>query len=221
MSWTAPAVPGFEADGSPSPATGIVYVGRAPVKAKRVIDAAGKVVSPGFIDMHSHLRIRPPQAGRPWLQQNHPGRHHGNYGRASIGRPGAGSGRGRSHDGDARRSNAAVDHAGRLFSPICRKRASALNVASYVGAGRVRASVMGYENRQPTPAGDGQDQAADPARHGGGGAFGLSNGLAYVPNMFFNTAQLTESVQSRSQLLAASSPSISATSRSASRGTKD
>ena len=32
----------------------IVYVGRAPVKAKRVIDAAGKVVSPGFIDMHSH-----------------------------------------------------------------------------------------------------------------------------------------------------------------------
>src|SRR6185295_15523150 len=32
----------------------IVYVGRSPVKAKRVIDAAGKVVSPGFIDMHSH-----------------------------------------------------------------------------------------------------------------------------------------------------------------------
>ena len=32
----------------------IVYVGRAPVTAKRVIDAAGKVVSPGFIDMHSH-----------------------------------------------------------------------------------------------------------------------------------------------------------------------
>jgi N-acyl-D-amino-acid deacylase len=32
----------------------IVYVGRAPVTAKRIIDAAGKVVSPGFIDMHSH-----------------------------------------------------------------------------------------------------------------------------------------------------------------------
>src|SRR5678815_5324200 len=32
----------------------IVYVGRAPVTAKRVIDATGKVVSPGFIDMHSH-----------------------------------------------------------------------------------------------------------------------------------------------------------------------
>jgi N-acyl-D-amino-acid deacylase len=32
----------------------IVYVGRAPMKAKKVIDATGKVVSPGFIDMHSH-----------------------------------------------------------------------------------------------------------------------------------------------------------------------
>src|SRR5580704_5836759 len=32
----------------------IVYVGRAPVTAKRVIDATGRIVSPGFIDMHSH-----------------------------------------------------------------------------------------------------------------------------------------------------------------------
>ena len=32
----------------------IVYVGDAPVKAKRTIDAGGKVVAPGFIDMHSH-----------------------------------------------------------------------------------------------------------------------------------------------------------------------
>ena len=32
----------------------IVYVGNAPVKAKRTINAAGRVVSPGFIDMHQH-----------------------------------------------------------------------------------------------------------------------------------------------------------------------
>src|ERR1700753_2051789 len=32
----------------------IVYVGRAPVKATRTIDATGRIVSPGFIDMHSH-----------------------------------------------------------------------------------------------------------------------------------------------------------------------
>ena len=33
----------------------IVYVGRAPVKAKKVIDASGQVVTPGFIDMHLSL----------------------------------------------------------------------------------------------------------------------------------------------------------------------
>src|SRR5689334_25439103 len=32
----------------------IVYVGTAPVKAKKVINAAGLAVSPGFIDMHAH-----------------------------------------------------------------------------------------------------------------------------------------------------------------------
>src|SRR5687767_12747783 len=32
----------------------IAYVGRAPIKADRVIDARNLVVSPGFIDMHSH-----------------------------------------------------------------------------------------------------------------------------------------------------------------------
>ena len=31
-----------------------VRVGRAPVKAKRIIDATGKVVTPGFFDMHAH-----------------------------------------------------------------------------------------------------------------------------------------------------------------------
>jgi N-acyl-D-aspartate/D-glutamate deacylase len=66
-----------------------------------------------------------------------------------------------------------------------------LNVASYVGAGQVRASAMGYENRQPTPAE--MDRIKQLIRQGmEEGAFGLSNGMSYVPNMFFDTAQLIE-----------------------------
>src|SRR5215472_8992328 len=42
----------------------IVYVGRAPVKARRVIDAGGKIVSPGFIDMHSHSEFGLSMDGR-------------------------------------------------------------------------------------------------------------------------------------------------------------
>src|SRR5438067_637242 len=65
------------------------------------------------------------------------------------------------------------------------------NVASYVGAGQVRASAMGYENRQPTPTE--MDKIKQLIRQGmEEGAFGLSNGMSYVPNMFFNTAQLID-----------------------------
>ena len=32
----------------------IVYVGNAPVKAKKTVDVHGQAVTPGFIDMHAH-----------------------------------------------------------------------------------------------------------------------------------------------------------------------
>lgn len=65
------------------------------------------------------------------------------------------------------------------------------NVASYVGAGQVRASAMGYQNREPTTSE--MDRIKQLIRQAmEEGAFGLSNGMSYVPNMFFSTAQLIE-----------------------------
>jgi len=166
----------------------IVSVGRAPVKARRVIDAAGKVVSPGFIDMHSHSEFGLSLDGHA-LSKITQGITTEVMGEHLSAGPVLGP---------------AVDDPMMVTPPVKRswttlggffsylqKKGIGLNVASYVGAGQVRASVMGYENRQPTPAE--MDRMKQLIRQGmEEGAFGLSNGMSYVPNMFFNTAQLIE-----------------------------
>jgi len=166
----------------------IVYVGRAPVKAKRVIDAAGKVVSPGFIDMHSHSEFGLTLDGRG-LSKITQGVTTEVMGEHLSAGPVLGP---------------AVDDPMMVTPPVKRswttlggffsylqKKGIGPNVASYIGAGQVRASAMGYENRQPTAAE--MDRIKQLIRQGmEEGAFGLSNGLSYVPNMFFDTAQLIE-----------------------------
>ncbi len=166
----------------------IVYVGRAPVKAKRVIDAVGKVVSPGFIDMHSHSEFGLSLDGRG-LSKVTQGITTEVMGEHLSAGPVLGP---------------AVDDPMMVTPPVKRtwttlggffsylqKKGIGLNVASYVGAGQVRASAMGYENRQPTPAE--MNRIKQLIRQGmEEGAFGLSNGMSYVPNMFFDTAQLIE-----------------------------
>src|SRR3954470_8049243 len=166
----------------------IVYVGRAPVTAKRVIDAAGKVVSPGFIDMHSHSEFGLTLDGRG-LSKVTQGVTTEVMGEHLSAGPVLGP---------------AVDDPMMVTPPVKRswttlggffdyltKKAIGMNVGSYVGAGQVRASAMGYENRTPTQAEMAKmKELIVQAMHQG--AFGLSAGLVYVPNSFDTTAQLTE-----------------------------
>src|SRR6478736_989788 len=163
----------------------IVYVGRAPVKAKRIIDAAGKVVSPGFIDMHSHSEFGLAFDGRG-LSKVTQGITTELMGEHLSAGPVLGP---------------AVDDPMMVTPPVKRtwttlggffsylqKKGIGPNVVSYVGAGQVRASVMGYDDRQPTPAE--MDKIKGLIRQGmEEGAFGLSAGLVYVPNSF-NTTQV-------------------------------
>jgi N-acyl-D-amino-acid deacylase len=127
----------------------IVYVGRAPVKARRIIDATAKVVTPGFFDMHAHSEFGLSMDGRAFSKVTQGvttevlGEH------LSAG-PVLGP---------------AVDDPMMITPPVHRtwttlggffsfleKKGIGLNVVSYVGAGQVRASVMGYENHPPTPS---------------------------------------------------------------------
>jgi N-acyl-D-amino-acid deacylase len=166
----------------------IVYVGDAPVKAKKTIDASGMVVSPGFIDMHSHSEFGLSFDGRG-LSKVTQGVTTEVMGEHLSAGPVLGP---------------AVDDPMMVAPPVRRtwttlggffdfltKKGIGPNVVSYVGAGQVRASVMGYENRTPTPAEmDKMKALIVQAMHEG--AFGLSAGLVYVPNSFDTTEQLIE-----------------------------
>ncbi len=166
----------------------IVYVGRAPVKAKRVIDATGKVVSPGFIDMHTHSEFGLALDGHG-LSKVTQGVTTEVLGEHLSAGPVLGP---------------AVDDPMMVTPPVKRtwttlggffsfleKKGIGPNVASYVGAGQVRASVMGYEDRTPTAAEmDGMKKLIAQAMEEG--AFGLSSGLVYVPNSFDTTEQMIE-----------------------------
>ncbi len=166
----------------------IVYVGRAPVKAKRVIDATGKVISPGFIDMHAHSEFGLALDGRG-LSKITQGVTTEVLGEHLSAGPVLGP---------------AVDDPMMVAPPVKRswttlggffsflqKKGIGPNVVSYVGAGQVRASVMGYEDRTPTAAEMAQMKKLI-AQAMQEGAFGLSAGLVYVPNSFNTTDQMIE-----------------------------
>jgi len=158
------------------------------VKARRTIDAKGMAVSPGFIDMHEHSEFGLSLDGRG-LSMITQGVTTGVLGEHLSAGPVLGP---------------AVDDPMMVTPPVKRtwttlggffdtltKKGIGINVVSYVGAGQVRASVMGYANRNPTPAEmDAMKQQIVQAMHEG--AFGLSAGLVYVPNSFDTTAQMIE-----------------------------
>lgn len=69
------------------------------------------------------------------------------------------------------------------------RRGSAINLATFVGAGGVRNLVIGMENRPPTPA-ELQQMEAAVAQAMEEGALGLSTALIYVPDNFASTEEI-------------------------------
>ncbi len=169
----------------------IADIGRlGKVSARRVIDASGLVVAPGFIDLHSHSDYTLLVDGKAEskIRQGVTAEILGESGSAGpvVGRGASGRNAYLARLGIASRWTTL----GGYFSRIAQHRVS-VNIASYVGSGQVRMNVMGNVNREPTPAELARmKQLVEEAMKDG--AIGLSSGLIYPPNAFAKTDELVE-----------------------------
>ncbi len=160
----------------------ITYVGPTVpgLTGKRVIDAGGQVVSPGFIDMLGHsedvLLTRPHAVSKvtQGITSEITGEVSSAWPNFVVGK-----------EPSARTPWRSL---GQYFD-LLDKQGAAINLGTYVGTSSVREAVMGDLTRHPTAAEMTQMGALiDSAMRDG--AVGVGTGLIYLPSSFFNTEEL-------------------------------
>jgi len=157
-----------------------------------VVEAAGKSVAPGFIDVHDHSDlglIANPKAESA-VRQGVTTLISGNCGSSPF--PVADE---VLEEGKAvAQSEFGVDvdwrDIGGFFARL-EKGGIAVNYATLVGHGEVRGAAMGFNDRPPT-AGELERMKAIVAENMDDGAFGLSTGLEYTPGSFAAPAEIVE-----------------------------
>jgi N-acyl-D-amino-acid deacylase len=127
-------------------------------RAGRTIDATGRIVAPGFIDMHAHLDPLPQLTGAETAARQGV--------TFALGGPDGGS-----------------PFPLAPYMADLEKRGIGINVGYLVGHNTVKRSVMGTVSRPPTPD-EMQRMKAMIAEGMRDGAFGISTGLRYLPGNF-------------------------------------
>jgi N-acyl-D-amino-acid deacylase len=162
------------------------------LRGRRVIDAADRYVTPGFVDPHTHsdLSVIAFPLAQSVVHQGVTTHVTGNCGMS----PAPVVERFR---GDLRREwdyywDADVDWSWRTFGSYLRTiaaRGAAINIAPLVGHGALRIGAMGYAERAATPKElDVMRRLLDESMRAG--AHGLSTGLVYPPGCFADTAEI-------------------------------
>ncbi len=143
----------------------IVEIGVIAGKGRTEIDAAGRVVAPGFIDVHTHAEdITELPVGENFLRMGVTTIVTGNCGGSKL-------------------------DVGAFFADIT-KTTLALNVATLIGHNTVRGQVMGGSFARP-PTTDELTKMCDLVNRGmRDGAVGLSTGLIYLPGTFARTDEI-------------------------------
>lgn len=145
----------------------IARVGRvAAGEARRVIDARGQIVAPGFIDVHTHVEnIYEQPDAENFVRMGVTTLVTGNCGGSALD---VGKFLGRANDTHV-----------------------AVNLATLVGHNTVRRAVFGEADRRPTPE-ELEKMKALVERAMQDGAVGLSTGLYYVPGAYAKTDEVVE-----------------------------
>jgi N-acyl-D-aspartate/D-glutamate deacylase len=160
-------------------------------EATRVIDAAGQVVTPGFVDMHSHADFVLP--GLPTADS----KVHQGFTLEVVGNCGASPA-----PLTAARRQDVIDATGLAVPPLrwdwttfrsylegLSREGLSVNVAPLVGHGTIRVVAMGASDARPTPE-QLRDMQAEVGRAMAEGALGLSTGLIYAPGLFADTDEI-------------------------------
>ena len=157
----------------------IAAVGRLDdATADRVIDAAGRHVSPGFIDIHSHADDGSGRSGRTIRNDSIHRKSAPNVVSQGV-------------------TTIVVNQDGRSPWPVAEQRATlerqgvGPNVMLLVGHGTVRRMVMGDDFRRPSTADETARMAAFVRQALQEGAVGLSAGLEYTPGRWSTTDEVS------------------------------
>ena len=148
----------------------------ATYEAGRTVDASGRHVAPGFIDMHTHA-----ERGLPHPELA-PSVHHLKQGVTTVlgGADGYGAWPIHSSMGD--------------LSSKLTSQGIGTNAALMVGLGQVRRQVMGLTDRRPTP-GETEAMKSRIRDAMASGAVGISSGLVFAPDMHFDTDGIVDLVR--------------------------
>jgi N-acyl-D-amino-acid deacylase len=170
----------------------VVRVGAIPAAARatRTIDAGGLVVAPGFIDMlgqsEQYVLIDPRAMSKVMMgvttEVTGEGDSIAPVNERTL----------KEYEPFNRRYNLDVDW--RTLHEYFRRlglQGAGVNLATFVGATQVRAYVVGFDNREPTPA-ELEQMKTLVAEAMEDGALGLSTSLQYVPARFAKTDELIE-----------------------------
>ena len=169
----------------------IVRIGKLTnATAAQVIDAAGMVVAPGFIDMlgqsETYLLVDPRAMSKIMMgvttEVTGEGDSIAPVNERLI----------KEQEDFNHRFNLTIDwHSLSEYFQRLEKQGSGVNLATFVGATQVRAYVIGFDNRPPTPAElEQMKQLVRDAMKDG--ALGLSTSLQYVPARFAKTDEIVE-----------------------------